>query len=98
MFVLGNLLGAIATVLGIVLRIYMFIIVIRAIISWFSPDPYNSLVQILYAITEPILYPIRTRLPFGYGIDFSPLIVILIIIFLQAFAVSSLRDLAFQLR
>ena len=98
MFVVGNLLGAIAGLLDIVLWIYLWVMVIRAVISWFSPDPYNTLVQMLYRVTEPVLDPIRSRMPFRFGLDLSPLIVILIIYFLQAFAVSSLKELAIQLR
>lgn len=98
MFVLGNFLSAIAEVLNIVLWIYLWVIIVRAVISWFSPDPYNPLVQMLYRVTDPVLDPIRSRIPLGFGLDLSPLIVILIIYFLQRFAVSSLKDLALQLR
>jgi YggT family protein len=56
-------------------------------------------VQFLYRATEPVLEPIRRRLPSsGFGIDFSPLIVIFAIYFLQIFLVGSLRDIAFRLR
>jgi YggT family protein len=99
MFLFGNLLGAIATILNYALWFYMWIIIARAVISWVSPDPYNPIVQFLYRATEPVLEPIRRRLPGGgFGIDFSPLIVIFAIYFLQIFLVSSLRDMAFRLR
>src|SRR5262245_62812731 len=98
MFVLGNLLAAIATILNYALWIYMWIIIIRAVISWVQPNPYNPIVQFLYRVTDPVLEPIRSKLPgSGLGIDFSPLIVIFAIYFLQIFVVSSLRDMAFRL-
>ena len=66
-------------------------VVAAAIISWVNPDPYNPIVRFIHNITEPVLYRIRTKLPLDFGgIDFSPIIVILGIIFLQNFIVSSL--------
>ena len=98
MFVLGNLLGALATVIYYVLEIYMWIIIARAVISWVNPDPYNPIVRFLYSITDPVLLAIRRRLPISFGgIDFSPVIVILAIFFLRSFLVSSLYGLAGRL-
>lgn len=95
MFLIGNLLMATAQILGIVLNIYMWVMIIRALISWVNPDPYNPIVQFLFKVTEPVLYPIRKALPMsGIGIDFSPIIVFLIIIFLQSFLVQTLMDFA----
>jgi YggT family protein len=98
MFVLGNLLVALASVIGLVLNLYMWIIIARAVISWVNPDPYNPIVRFLYSITDPVLLAIRRRLPLSFGgIDFSPVIVILAIFFLQTFLVSSLYVLAGRL-
>jgi len=97
MFVMGRLLEALATVIYYVLNIYMWIIIARAVISWVNPDPYNRIVRFLYSITDPVLLAIRRRLPLSFGgIDFSPILVILAIIFLQRFLVASLYDLARQ--
>ena len=97
MFILGNLLVALASVIGLVLNLYMWIIIARAVISWVNPDPYNPIVRFLYSITDPVLLAIRRRLPLSFGgIDFSPIVVILVIIFLQRFLVASLQDLARQ--
>jgi YggT family protein len=99
MFVFGNFFGAIALVLHYALHLYMWIVIARAVISWVSPDPYNPVVQFLYRATEPVLEPIRRKLPEGgFGIDFSPLIVILAIYFLDWFLVRSLQDIASSLR
>ncbi len=98
MFILANLLDALAVVISYLLTIYMWIIIIRALISWVNPDPYNPIVRFLYQITEPVLYPIRRRLPFMGGIDLSPIVVLLIIVFLQAFLVKTLSELAVRLK
>lgn len=99
MFVLSNLVSALARVLSYALNIYMWVIIIRALISWVNPDPYNPIVQFLYRITEPVLAPIRRLIPiYRIGIDISPIIVIMIIYFLENFLVVSLLELAQRLR
>ncbi len=98
MFIIGNFLMAVAKVLDLALSLYMWIVVARAVLSWVNPDPYNAIVRFINAVTEPVLYQIRSRLPviFG-GIDFSPMIVFLGIIFLKTFAVTTLVRLAANL-
>ncbi len=99
MYIIGNLLGATAKILDIALGIYLWIIIIRALLSWVNPDPNNVIVQFLYSITEPAMTKVRQMLPMsGVGLDFSPIIVILGIIFLQEFAVKSLAMFAMQLQ
>jgi len=95
MFVFSNLLMAFAKVLDVVLVVFMWIVIARAILSWVSPDPYNPIVRFIHNITEPVLSQIRRRLPVNFGgIDFSPILVLLAVIFLQQFVVQSLYDLA----
>ncbi len=100
MFALSHFLIAAAHVLDIFLTILYWLILIRALISWVNPDPYNAIVQFLYKTTEPILYPIRRILPFSlkFGIDISPIIAFLAIIFLKSFLVNTLLDLAVRLK
>ena len=98
MFLFSNFLHAGATIIDYILWIYIWIIIIRSLISWVSPDPYNPVVQILYRITEPVLAQVRRRMPDFGGMDFSPLVVILVIIFLQKFLVRSLYDMARSMR
>ena len=98
MFVISNLVLTIARLLEIVLEAYFWIIIVRALLSWVNPDRYNPIVRFLYQVTEPVLRPIRRRLPMEMGLDFSPLVVILVIKVLQWFLVDSLRDLAVSLR
>lgn len=100
MFVFANFLTALAYLLNIVLTLLYWLVLIRALVSWVNPDPYNPIVQFLYKATEPILFPIRKFLPFNFriGIDISPLIAFLIILFLKGFLVRTLFDLAYTLR
>ena len=100
MFVLSNFLMALARVLDVVLTFMYWLILIRAVISWVNPDPYNPVVQFLYKTTEPILYPIRKVLPFSlkFGVDISPIIAFLAIMFLKSFLVSTILDLAVRLK
>ncbi|MBI3597156.1 MAG: YggT family protein [Nitrospirae bacterium] len=78
MFIAANLITAVAEVISLILYFYMWVIIIRALVSWVNPDPYNPIVQFLYKVTEPVLHPIRRLMPvYNMGIDLSPLIVIL---------------------
>jgi YggT family protein len=98
MFVAKNLIVALATVVDYALWAYMWAFIIRAVLSWVSPDPYNPIVRALYAITEPVLSNLRRRLPlFAGSIDFAPIVAILIIVFLQRFVVRTLFDLALRM-
>jgi len=95
MFMISNFLFALAKLINFVLSAYIWIIIGRAIISWVNPDPYNPIVRFLYEVTEPVLSRVRRFIPaFVGGIDFSPMIVILVIIFLQSFLVPTLQQLA----
>ncbi len=98
MFAISNLLIAVATILDIGLSVYMWIIIGRAVVSWVNADPYNPIVRFLHSATEPVLSQIRGRVPMSYsGIDFSPILVILAIVFLRAFVVQTLFQLAHRL-
>lgn len=85
--------------LDLLLTILYWLILVRALISWVNPDPFNPIVQFLYKATEPILNPIRRILPFTYtaGIDFSPVVAFFAIIFLKGFIVKSLIDLSYRI-
>jgi YggT family protein len=100
MSILGNnFLSAVASVLGFALNMYMWIIIARAVLSWVSPDPYNPIVRFVHAVTEPVLYQVRRRLPASFGgMDLSPVIVLLVIMFLERFVVDSLHQLAASVR
>ncbi len=95
MFILGNFIRALAEVINIGLTLYMWIVIAHAILSWVRPDPYNPIVRFINQVTEPLLYQIRRRIPTALGgMDFSPIIVLLGIVFLRIFIVDSLLRLA----
>ncbi|MCX7913702.1 MAG: YggT family protein [Thermodesulfovibrionales bacterium] len=99
MFILGNFLLAVANIADFILMVYKWIIIIAAVVSWVNPDPYNPIVRLLYRITEPVLRPVRRIIGARLGpIDISPLIVILIIIFLQEFVIKSLIELGYKIK
>src|SRR3990172_3995837 len=95
MYVWTNFLSAGAGIIDIVLTFYMYMIIARALISWENPDTYNPIVQFLYRVTEPVLNPLRRLVQvWKLGIDLSPMIAILIIIFLQRFLIPTLMQTA----
>lgn len=98
MFIVGDLIIAVAKILDIVLEVYKWVVIIAALISWVNPDPYNPIVRLLHAVTEPAFRPIRRIIGYRLGlIDISPLIVILVIIFTQLFLIKSLIKLGYKL-
>lgn len=94
MIYLGYFLQAIAGVLDMILFFVMIVVIARAVLSWVSPDPYNPIVRIINQLSEPLLFPIRRRVPYLGGMDFSPIILLMVIFFLQNFLVQSLQHLA----
>lgn len=98
MFVLGDFVIAVAKILDVLLEMYKWIVIVAALVSWVSPDPYNPIVRFLASVTEPVLRPVRRRIGFRLGpIDISPILVILAIIFAQTFIVRSLIKLGYTL-
>lgn len=99
MFIIGIFLNALAIIIHYALNIYMWIVVARAVISWVNPDPYNPIVRFLYQATEPLLYRIRRTIPMPMtGIDFSPIIVFVAILFLDSFLVPTIQQIAMRLQ
>ena len=88
---------ACAKMAELLLTVLYWLILVRALISWVNPDPFNPVVQFLTRTTEPILQPIRRLLP-PMGIDISPVIAFLAIIFLKSFLVATLFDIGMRLR
>lgn len=97
MFVLGDLLIAVARIADTLLEIYKWVVIIAALISWVNPDPYNPIVRFLYSVTEPVFRPIRRLIGHRLGpIDISPIIVILAIIFIQSFLVRTIIKVGYK--
>ncbi|HPD58117.1 MAG TPA: YggT family protein [Smithellaceae bacterium] len=95
MFVLQNFIVALAKVIDLILVVYMWLIIARAVFSWVNADPYNKIVIFIYRVTEPVLRPVRRLLPGqNLGIDFSPVVVLLGIFFLRYFLVQTIIQLA----
>jgi YggT family protein len=97
-FIVGHFVRAVASLLDVVIVVYIWIIIARAVLSWVSPDPYNPLVRFVSRVTEPVLRPVRERLgAFQVGLDFSPMIVILVLYFLKEFLVPVLYRIATEI-
>jgi YggT family protein len=98
MFVLGNFIAAFATILDYILTIANWLIIIRALISWVNPDPYNPIVQFLYKTTDPLIAPFRRIVPvYSIGLDISPIFALIGIWFLKLFVVRTLFMVASRL-
>ena len=98
MFVAGNFVEALAQVLNTLITVYIWIIIIRVLISWVSPDPFNPLVQFLVRATDPVLEPARRIIPTIGPLDISPMIVLLLLQVIQHFLIRTLFDIAIRLR
>jgi len=99
MFLVGNFLQALAFILDIGSRLYYWIIIIYALISWVNPNPYHPLVRFLRTICEPVLRPLRRIIPVSrWGIDFTPLIAVILLVFLRKFLVPSFYQMSYRLR
>ncbi len=99
MFIVANLVLAVAQILDILLSVYMWVVIIAALISWVNPDPYNPIVRFLHSVTEPVFRPIRRMIGYRLGpIDISPMIVILAIIFVRRFLIGSLIEVGYKLK
>ena len=98
MFVIGNLLNALAAILEIVINGLMLVILVNALLSWVRPDPNNPIVMLLARVSDFVCDPIRRLFPTSAGgMDFAPFIAMLLIIFLQRFAIGSMRDFALRM-
>lgn len=98
MFIIANFLLAFAKITDIVLTLYLYILIARALLSWVNPDPYNPIVSFLYRVTEPVLQRVRRVMPDMGGIDLSPMLIMLGIFFIQKFAINSVYELAYRLK
>jgi YggT family protein len=99
MFVVGNLVQAVALILGQVLEIYYWVVLIAVVLSWVGADPSNPIIRMLHSLTEPVFEWIRRHVPFAMVgfMDLSPMIVFFSVLFLKYFLVKSLLELAVRL-
>lgn len=75
-------------------QVLSLLIIVRAVLSWFSPDPRNTLVQLVYRTTEPVLAPVRNLLPIMGGLDFSPIVALIAVQVLEQVLVQLLISMA----
>ena len=95
---LSELIIAFAQLLNLLIQLYIYIIIGRALISWVNPDPGNPIVRFLYSATEPVFYQIRRLLPLVFsGIDLTPIVLLLFLFFIQRIVLSGLYQLAHSL-
>lgn len=93
--ILSTFIQAFAQILSMVINIYIWVIIIAALISWVRPDPYNPIVQILARLTEPLYAKIRRIIPTQIGgVDLTPILVILALKFIDLFVVTLLFEFA----
>ncbi len=96
---MANLLIAAGQALGLALDIYLWVIIIRALLSWVNPDPFNPIVRLLGRLTDPVLDPIRRILPLkGIGLDLSPMVAVLAVVFAKQFLAASLVEYGYRLK
>lgn len=100
MFVLTNFLGAFTNLLDWFLGAAIILVIVRALLSWVNPDPYNGLVRAIHALSEPILKPFRYLLPPWKlnGLDLSPVFAVLALEFVRRFAIATLWDIISSLK
>ena len=98
MFVIGNLLHALATVFDVLLQTLLIVVFVNALLSWVRPDPNNPIVMFLDRVSDLVCNPIRRLFPTTLsGIDFAPFIAMLAIWFIKLFLVGTLNDLAIRM-
>ena len=82
LFDLGGFASGLIKLISALLDIYMWIIIIRVLVSWINPDPYNPLIQFLRGVTDPAIDALRRVLPpffWSSGLDFTPLVLIILL-------------------
>jgi len=98
MFVIGNLLSAVATILNFLLSALMLVILVNALLSWVRPDPGNPIVMFLDRVSDAVCDPIRRVLPTTFGgIDIAPFLALLALWLIQLFVVRTLQDIAVRM-
>ena len=94
MFIFQNLFSALGAVLHLIFSLYIYVVIARVVISWIRINPYNQIVRFIVIVTEPPLAWIRRYIPTFGGLDFSPVILIFVIVFLDRFLVSTFLRIA----
>ena len=93
----GLLVLSVASIIRLVLFLYIALIFVGVVISWINPGAYNAVTILIYQLTEPVLYPVRRRLPSTGGLDWSPMVVLLALYLAMILVVAPLQDLGHSL-
>jgi YggT family protein len=94
-FVYTNFVLTVATLLSGLLQVYLWVVIISAVMSWIEPNPYNPIVRVIYSLTEPVFNWVREHIPVSFGgLDFSPVIVMIAIWFMQSYFIPTFARLA----
>lgn len=94
MTLLMELLVGLLLILNNLILLYMWVIIIAAVLTWVRPDPYNPVVQLLYRLTQPAYAFVRRFIPTTFnGIDLSPLIIIIFLQVVQVLITALIRSL-----
>lgn len=101
MSILSYLLISLSQILHLLVKIYTFVVAIACLLSWVSPDPHNPVVRILRQLTEPVFWRVRRLLPralFRTGIDFTPMVLLFILIIFDTVVIQLLYEYALSLK
>ncbi|MCG6964954.1 MAG: YggT family protein [Chromatiaceae bacterium] len=88
---------AIPELISLVINIFLFAILIQVILSWINPGSYNPVVGLIHSLTEPVLAPVRRRMPDMGGLDLSPMVVMVGLVVLEMLLVPPVKDLIGQM-
>ncbi len=91
---MGNIVSGLGGIVHSLLTVYIWIVIIGALLSWVRPDPYNPIVQVLYRLTEPAYRLVRRLMPTVFnGLDLAPLILIIALQVLDVILVNIINAL-----
>ncbi len=95
MSALGNIIMGLGGIVHSLITVYIWVVIIAALISWVRPDPYNPIVQVLYRLTEPVYAFIRRYIPTVInGLDLTPIVIIVALQIIDVILINLLGALA----
>lgn len=84
---------AIPELISLIINIFLFAILIQVIVSWINPGSYNPAISLIHSLTEPLLAPVRRRMPDMGGLDLSPMVVMIGLVVLEMLLIPPMKDL-----
>lgn len=83
---------AVPEMISLIINIFLFAILIGVIISWINPGSYNPAISLIHSLTEPLLAPVRRRMPQMGGLDLSPMVVMVGLVVLEMLLIPPIRQ------